>query len=55
MEDLLVLVQFFQSTKFKSSGLLNVLLELGTQMRSLFNVLATGNIKTDKEALQEIP
>lgn len=55
MEDLIILVQFFQGTKFKSGGLLNVLLEPETQMRQLFNALASGQIKTDEDALREIP
>jgi hypothetical protein len=54
MEDLLILVQFFQSTKFKSSGLLNVLLEPETQMRQLFNALVSGKVKNDEDALREI-
>lgn len=55
MEDLIIFVQFFLSTKFKSGGLLNVLLEPETQMRQLFNALASGKVKTDEDALLEIP
>ncbi len=55
MEDLIILVQFFQGTKFKSGGLLDVLLEPETQMRLLFNAIASGLVKTDAEALSEIP
>lgn len=54
MEDLITLVQFFQGTKFKSGGLLNVLLEPETQMRQLFDALASGRVKNDEEALLEI-
>lgn len=54
MEDLLVLVQFFQGTKFKSGSLLDILLEPETQMRQLFNALVSGSVKTDEDALQEI-
>lgn len=54
MEDLLVFVQFFQGTKFKSGGLLNVLLEPETQMRQLFNALASNLVKTDEDALREL-
>jgi hypothetical protein len=41
MEDLIVFVQFFQGTKFKSSG--------------LFNVLASGQVLSDEDALSAIP
>ncbi len=55
MEDLIILVQFFQGTKFKSGSLLDVLLEPETQMRQLFNVLQSGQVKTDEDALRELP
>ncbi len=55
MEDLIIFVQFFQSTKFKSGGLLNLLLEPETQMRQLFNALSSGQVKSDEDALRELP
>jgi len=55
MEDLIQFVQFFQGTKFKSGGLLNLLLEPETQMRQLFDLLASGKIKSDEDALLELP
>lgn len=55
MEDLIILVQLFQGTKFKSNGLLNILLEPETQMRHVYDALASGEIKTDQDALREIP
>lgn len=55
MEDLVILVQFFQGTKFKSNGLLNILLEPKTQMRQLYDAISSGRVKTDNDALQEIP
>jgi hypothetical protein len=54
MEDLLILVQFFQKTKFRSGNLLDILMEPETQMRQLFDALASGEIKNDEEALKAI-
>lgn len=55
MEDLIILAQLFQGTKFKSNGLLNILLEPETQMRQLFDGLASKRIKSDEDALSAMP
>jgi len=54
MEDLILFVNFFQGTKFKSTGLLNILMEPETQMRQLFNALSAGKVTNDDDALREI-
>lgn len=55
MEDLIILVQLIQGSKFRSSPLLNILLEPGTQMRDMYDALAAQRIQDDKDALQEVP
>lgn len=55
MEDLIILVQLFQGTKFRSGSLLDILLEPQTQMRCLFDGVAAKRIVSDDDALREMP
>jgi hypothetical protein len=55
MDDLLILINLVQSSKFKSKNLLNVLLEPGTYMRRLYDALATGTMQSDEDVLRAIP
>lgn len=51
METLLELVQLFQKTKFKSTGLRQLILEKGSLPEMLYEGIARGEIRTDQDVL----
>lgn len=51
MESLLELVQLFQKTKFKSTGLRQLILEKGSLSERLYDGIASGEIRTDQDVL----
>jgi hypothetical protein len=55
MEDLASLIYLIQNSKFKTSGLLNVLLEPGSQLRRLYDVLAANPSPTQTELRALMP
>lgn len=50
MEEIVALVTLINNSKFKSKGLLNIILEPGTQMRVLYDAIANGSVRTEEEA-----
>ena len=50
MEEIIALVTLVNSSKFKSKGLLNIILEPGTQMRVLYEAIADGTVRSDEDA-----
>lgn len=55
MQELLALVALFQKTKFKSSGLMGIILETGSQMERLYEALSSGVVQTDDDAKKAFP
>jgi hypothetical protein len=55
MQELITLIALFQKTKFKSSGMLAILLESGSQMERLYEAIASGTVTTDEEAKAHFP
>jgi hypothetical protein len=55
MQELITLILIFQKTKFKSSGMLSILLESGSQMERLYEAIANGTVVTDEDAKKIFP
>ena len=55
MEDLIELVAMFQKTKFKSTGLMGLVLEPGSQMLRLYEGIVDGTILSDEDVLKAFP
>lgn len=50
MEEIIALVTLVNNSKFRSKGLLNIILEPDTQMRVLYDAIANGSVRTDEDA-----
>ena len=55
MQELITLVQLFQTTKFKINGLLNIILEQGSEMERLYDAIASGAVQSDEDARAIFP
>lgn len=55
MQDIISLVHLIQHSKFRSNGLLNILLEPNSQMRRLYDALASGQVETEDDLPRAFP
>ena len=55
MKDLTKLVSLFQKSKFRSAGLLVLILEPGSQMWRLYECIAQGSVETDEQGMEAFP
>jgi hypothetical protein len=55
MDELIELVLLFQRTKFKSAGMMGLVVEPGSQMERLYQGIAEGHVRTDEDIEAHLP
>ncbi len=55
MQEIIALVQLIHHSKFRSNGLLNIILDPNSQMRQLYDALANGQVSTDDDLRVMLP